>query len=98
MDMDNPPPAMVPEEEAPVEKMDMDDKEPEHPAAMVDDSETSKDKKKKKGKKDDEQQFEVLSNLSRVLPAQLKYITFPDGSRYSPIKKVFPGIFDMAYR
>jgi len=97
MDMDNPPSATAPEDEAPAEKMDTEDKEPEHPAATVEDSESPKDKKKKKGKKDEEQQFEVLSNLSRVLPAQLKYITFPDGSRYSPIKKVFPGIFDMAY-
>jgi 26S proteasome regulatory subunit N2 len=28
-----------------------------------------------------------LSNMSRVLPAQLKYISFP-GSRYVPVKKV----------
>ena len=28
-----------------------------------------------------------LENMSRVLPAQLRYISFPDG-RYEPIKKV----------
>ena len=90
MDMDNPISATVPEDEPAAEKMDTDDKEPEHPAAIAEEGETSKDKKKKKVKKDEEPQFEVLSNLSRVLPAQLKYITFPDASRYSPIKKVFP--------
>lgn len=29
-----------------------------------------------------------LENMSRVLPAQLKFITFPEGGRYEPVKKV----------
>jgi 26S proteasome regulatory subunit N2 len=86
MDMDKP------EDEA-AEKMDTDEKEVEQPAAVV---EEVKDKKKKKGKKDEEPQSEVLSNLSRVVPGQLKFITFPEGSRYSPIKKVYPGMFTVA--
>jgi 26S proteasome regulatory subunit N2 len=79
MDMDKP--------EDETEKMDTDEKEVEEPAAAA---EEVKDKKKRKGKKDEEPQSEVLSNLSRVVPGQLKYITFPEGSRYAPIKKVCP--------
>lgn len=74
MDMDNPP---VEDEDA--EKMETDETE---------ELET-KDKKKKKAKKEEEPNFEMLSNLSRVVPRQLKYITFPEGSRYVPVKKVF---------
>lgn len=29
-----------------------------------------------------------LENMSRVLPAQLKFISFPEGGRYEPVKKV----------
>jgi 26S proteasome regulatory subunit N2 len=76
MDMDNPP---VEDEDA--EKMETDEKE------GTEEVET-KDKKKKKAKKEEEPNFEMLSNLSRVVPRQLKYITFPEGSRYVPVKKV----------
>jgi 26S proteasome regulatory subunit N2 len=79
MDMDNPPTQTHEEPE----KMDTDEKE----EAVVEDAEAKK-KPKKKGKKEEEPQFEVLSNLSRVVPGQLKYITFPEGSRYAPVKKV----------
>ena len=74
MEMDHPP---AEEEEA--EKMETDEKE-----ERVD----QKDKKKKKVKKEEEPQFEILQNLSRVVPAQLKYISFPQGTRYAPVKKV----------
>ena len=74
MDMDNPPP----EEGEQAEKMETDEKE-----ELVEDG-----KKKRKAKKDEEPQFEVLSNLSRVVPQQLKYITFPEESRYVSIKRV----------
>lgn len=47
--------------------------------------ETEKQEKKKK------QTFEVLGNLTRVLPAQLKYIIFKDDARYVPVKKTFVG-------
>jgi hypothetical protein len=83
MDMDNPP---TQTQEEP-EKMDTDEKE----EVVVEDGEATKEKKpKKKGKKEEERQFEVLSNLSRVVPGQLKYISFPEGSRYAPVKKVPP--------
>ena len=74
MDMDHPP---VEDEEA--EKMETDE--------PVADGE-QKEKKKTRTKKEAEPPSETLSNLSRVLPAQLKYITFPDGSRFLPVKKV----------
>lgn len=79
MDMDNPP-----AEEEQGDKMDTDEKE-EH---VVEDGE-AKEKKKKRVKKEEEPHFEVLSNLSRVLPGQLKYVSFPEGSRYAPVKKVY---------
>ena len=79
MDMDT-----APQDEA--EKMETDEVEP---AAAAEDGETSKDKKsKRKSRKEEEPNFEVLSNLSRVVPAQLKYISFPESSRYRPLKKV----------
>jgi len=83
MDMDNPP-----AEDDEGEKMDTDEKE------EAEEPET-KDKKKKKAKKEEEPHYEVLSNLSRVVPAQLKYITFPEGSRYAPIKKPTGGVLIM---
>lgn len=74
MDMDN-----QPADEEDAEKMETD--EPIHEG-------DAKEKKKKKAKKEEEPHFEMLSNLSRVVPAQLKYISFPEGSRFAPIKKV----------
>ncbi|CAG8688334.1 13834_t:CDS:10, partial [Gigaspora margarita] len=41
----------------------------------------------KKGKKKKEESFETLENMARVLPAQLQYISFPENSRYVPVKK-----------
>ena len=40
-----------------------------------------------KGRKG-EPSLEKLSNLSRVVPAQLAYITFPSESRYQPVRVV----------
>jgi 26S proteasome regulatory subunit N2 len=78
MDMDNPP---AEEEEG--EKMETDEKE------EVVEEEPKEKKPKKKGKKDDEPTFEVLANLQRVVPAQLKYIHFQvENPRYVPVKKV----------
>lgn len=84
MDMDNPP---TQTQEEP-EKMDTDEKE----EGIVEDAEAKEKKPKKKGKKEEEPQFEVLSNLSRVVPGQLKYISFPEGSRYAPVKKVLTAV------
>lgn len=36
-----------------------------------------------------------LENMSRVLPAQLKFISFPDG-RYEPVKKVFKHLCEIS--
>jgi len=81
MDMDTAPPEEV-------EKMETDEVEP--PPVTVEDGETSaKDKKsKRRSRKEEEPSFEILSNLSRVVPAQIKYISFPESSRYRPLKKV----------
>ena len=81
MDMDHPP-----AEEEHAEKMETDEKE---------ETATAEEGKKKKKKKEEEPQFEALSNLSRVLPAQLKYISFPEGSRYVPVKKPTGGVLIM---
>jgi 26S proteasome regulatory subunit N2 len=83
------------------EKMDMDD------VTMKDDDEKEGDKKAEdqekeedkkedattEGKKKQEKEkvgFEV-ENMSRVLPAQLKYLTFPD-QRWQPVKKPTGGV------
>lgn len=42
------------------------------------------DEKKKKKR---EESFEILENMSRVLPSQLKFVSFKDDSRYKPVKK-----------
>ncbi|RIB20457.1 armadillo-type protein [Gigaspora rosea] len=63
------------------EAMDMDKEEHK--------KEEEKDEVKddKKGKKKKEESFETLENMARVLPAQLQYISFPENSRYVPVKK-----------
>jgi 26S proteasome regulatory subunit N2 len=47
----------------------------------VDEKEGEKKKKKK------EEDFEVLGNLSRIVPSQVKYVTFKEESRFVPVKK-----------
>lgn len=41
---------------------------------------------KKKAKAATETNFESLPNLSRVVPAQVPYISFPSSSRYAPVR------------
>lgn len=53
--------------------------------------EVEKEPEAKKVKKEKEPESEVLSNPARVIPAQEKYIKFPEGSRYAPLKKVAAG-------
>lgn len=73
------------------DKMDVD--EPKKPKAA---GEESKDKKEgesavvgeTKKKADKEKVGYEIENMSRVLPGQLKYISFPPGGRYRPVKKV----------
>lgn len=56
-----------------------------------DETSTEKDDKTdaKKARKA-EPKSENLPNLSRVVPAQLPYITFPSESRYQPVRPVVP--------
>jgi 26S proteasome regulatory subunit N2 len=71
--------------------MDMDHPPTEEDGEKLetDEKEVPEEKKqKKKNKKEEERHFEILVNLSRVIPSQLKYISFPEGSRYIPVKKV----------
>lgn len=56
------------------------DKEP----AKEEKKDESKDEKKKKKR---EENFEILQNMARVVPAQLKHISFKEDSRYVPLKK-----------
>lgn len=71
-----------------VDKMEVDDEKPKEESKDKEDGEkeaaTGADAKKKPEK---EKVGYELENMSRVLPAQLKYISFPAG-RYKPVKKV----------
>ncbi|KAG2183158.1 hypothetical protein INT43_006153 [Umbelopsis isabellina] len=53
-------------------------------AAKVEEKKEAEEKKPKKKK---EENFEVLENMARIVPAQLKHIAFKPDSRYVPIKK-----------
>lgn len=73
------------------DKMDMDDdkekkKDEDKEKKDGDDKESTPTEAKKKPEKE-KIGFEI-DNMSRVLPGQLKYISFPSG-RYKPVKKVF---------
>ncbi|EXJ79336.1 26S proteasome regulatory subunit N2 [Capronia epimyces CBS 606.96] len=75
------------------DKMDTDDV-----AAKEDDDKRKDEGEKKEGetpevkkKAEKEKVGYEISNMSRVLPAQLKYLTFPD-QRYHPVKKPTGGV------
>ncbi|KAF2721807.1 26S proteasome regulatory complex, non-ATPase subcomplex, Rpn2/Psmd1 subunit [Polychaeton citri CBS 116435] len=57
---------------------------------VVDTSEEKKDEKPAK-RRAEKVGYEV-ENMSRVLPAQLKYISFPSEGRYQPVKKPTGGV------
>ncbi|KAF4594441.1 26S proteasome regulatory subunit rpn2 [Ophiocordyceps camponoti-floridani] len=83
MDLDQPPASA---KSASADKMDVDDKKDE-----ANDKKTSDDKEppmsaEAKKKPEKEKIGYDIENLSRVLPGQLKYISFPAG-RYQPVKK-----------
>lgn len=66
------------------DKMDVDDEEKKE----ADAAEAAATKKEEAARKKAEREkigFEV-SNMTRVLPAQLKYLSFPPNSRYKPVK------------
>lgn len=64
------------EEDGPAEKKDEFTTEQEKTAAA------------KKAKVEKETVGHMVENLSRVLPQQLRYISFPEDGRYVPVKKV----------
>ncbi|CAG8444505.1 8265_t:CDS:10 [Diversispora eburnea] len=66
-----------------------DKKDTSDQAKKEEDKDETKDDKKGKKKKEDS--YEILENMARVLPAQLQYISFPENSRYVPIKKGIVG-------
>lgn len=66
------------------DEMDIDDDAGKDGDKDKDDAATPAGKRRNEGK--EKAGFE-LDNMSRVLPTQLKYTTFPDG-RYAPVKKV----------
>ncbi|KAI9894905.1 MAG: proteasome regulatory particle base subunit [Vezdaea aestivalis] len=70
--------------------------DPKADKAAPGESEAGKEDEKKKAKdKSDKREAEKvgysLDNMSRVLPAQLRYISFPE-SRYEPVKKPTGGV------
>lgn len=71
------------------EKGDMMDVDKEQPAAASSSTATAskEETKDEKPKKKREENFEVLQNMARVVPAQFKYISFKEESRYTPLKK-----------
>lgn len=82
MDVDATP--STPKPDADGEKMDTDDAVID--AKAGDDKEEDKESNKKKVEK--EKVGYELENMSRVLPAQTKYISFATDGRYQPVKKV----------
>lgn len=67
------------------EKMDLDEKKDE--AIMAEDGEKVEEAKSSKKKVEKEKVGYEIQNMSRVLPPQVKFISFP-GDRYTPVKKV----------
>jgi 26S proteasome regulatory subunit N2 len=80
MDVDQTPTTPKPDED----KMDIDD-EPKKEKAESEDATPPAESSKKKVEK--EKVGYELENMSRVLPGQVKYISFPE-ERYVPVKKV----------
>jgi 26S proteasome regulatory subunit N2 len=99
MDMDQPP-ATAKAASSGVEKMDIDeDKKTKtgDDAKEKKDGDVSNDKEtvvptESKKKSEKEKVGYEIENMSRVLPGQLKFISFPAG-RYKPVKKVFIQFF-----
>ncbi|MCJ1353630.1 MAG: proteasome regulatory particle base subunit [Icmadophila ericetorum] len=93
MDIDQTAPA-TPKTSHPDDKMDVDEeikKDPEKTEGEKKDGEESKAPEGLKKKMEKEKVGYEIENMSRVLPAQLKFISFPD-QRYEPVKKPTGGI------
>ncbi|KAI8977190.1 armadillo-type protein [Mycotypha africana] len=77
------------------EKGDQMDIDEDKHTGTKEDEEMQDDEKKDSGHKSPiqkkqqkkEENFELLENMARVVPAQLKHITFKEDSRYIPVKK-----------
>ena len=69
-----------------VEKMDVDEDKEEKKEDSNDEKKEGESDKKKRVEKE-KVGYEV-NNLTRVLPEQLKYISFLEDGRYEPVKKV----------
>lgn len=69
------------------DKMDVDDEKPKESAKESKDGEEKDGAAETKKKPEKEKVGFEIENMSRVLPGQLKYISFPAG-RYKPVKKV----------
>ncbi|OBZ82826.1 26S proteasome non-ATPase regulatory subunit 1 [Choanephora cucurbitarum] len=67
-----------------IEKEKGDQMDVDEPMKEEDVEEEKKEERKKKKK---EENFEILENMARVVPAQLKHIQFKSDSRYSPVKQ-----------
>lgn len=92
MDIDQTPPAPKPDA---VDKMDTDETavKTESDGEKKDEQETKESDKPEglKKKMEKEKVGYGLENMSRVLPAQLKFVSFPD-ERYEPVKKPTGGV------
>ncbi|KAG0151044.1 hypothetical protein CROQUDRAFT_651562 [Cronartium quercuum f. sp. fusiforme G11] len=65
---------------------------PESPVALQEAMKIDEEGTKKKPRRKDESGLtDKLSNLSRVTPTQLAYISFPDQSRYLPVRPLLGG-------
>ncbi|KAI9285712.1 armadillo-type protein [Umbelopsis sp. AD052] len=67
--------------------MDVDKEVQASTSAEAAKSDEKKEAEEKKTKKKKEENFEVLENMARVVPSQLKHVAFKPDSRYVPIKK-----------
>ncbi|KAI9360703.1 armadillo-type protein [Pilaira anomala] len=69
-----------------VDHMDIDEDKP-----SIKDEDMQEDEKKEERKnvqkKKKEENFEILENMARVVPAQLRHIAFKEDSRYVPVKQ-----------
>ena len=94
MDLDQPAPGTP--KVAPADKMDTDEVAAKDEEATEGEKNGEKDKENApseglKKKMEKEKVGYEMENMSRVLPAQLKYLTFPD-QRYEPVKRPTGGV------
>lgn len=81
-------PETTPGPSAEGDKMDIDNEKEEKEKEEKKEGEPDKKKGADRTRMDKEKVGYELQNLSRVLPAQLPYINFPQNSRWEPVKKV----------